>query len=234
MAETLRHDRDLRRSMTADIAHELRTPLSILQGNIEGMQDGVVKINPDTLNLLHVETAELTRLVEDLRTLSLAEARQLGFDYQPTDLAALVQYAADEFKTRSAQQHVTIDVSASSGLPAAEIDPARTSQVLRNLLDNALRYSPDGGIIKVALKAEKNGLNVTVTDEGPGIAEEHLPFIFERFYRVDSSRARATGGSGLGLAIARQLIEAQGGSIAVGSAAGHGSSFTIQLPYKHV
>jgi signal transduction histidine kinase len=231
MAETLRHDRELRRNMTADIAHELRTPLAILQGNIEGMQDGVVPVNAETLDSLHAETVELARLVDDLRTLSLAEARQLGFDHRPTDLRELASHVADEFKSRAARQGVEVRVSSPPDLPEVEIDPTRTSQILRNLLDNALRYSPENCRVDVALEAECDGVVLSVTDRGPGIAEEHLPFIFERFYRIDRSRARATGGSGLGLAIAKQLVEAQGGTITADSAAGRGSTFRIYLPY---
>lgn len=232
MAETLRHDRDLRRNMAADIAHELRTPLSVLQANIEGMQDGVVPVNPGTLNSLHAETVELTRLVEDLRTLSLAEARNLSFEYQATDLAALTLRVAEEFRARAAGQQVEIKITPTENLPPVTIDPTRTAQVLRNLLDNALRYSPEASTIEMALKAGDIGVILEVTDRGPGIAEEHLPFIFERFYRVDRSRARSTGGSGLGLAIARQLTEAQGGTISAESALGHGSTFRVTLPYQ--
>jgi signal transduction histidine kinase len=232
MAETLRHDRDLRRNMTADIAHELRTPLSILQANIEGMQDGVVPVDAGTLASLHAETVELTRLVEDLRTLSLAEARKLSFEYQQTDLAGLARRVADELKARALRQNVEIRVSAPSEMPLLSVDPSRTTQVLRNLLDNALRYSPEGGAIEVALGSGKEAATFSVTDQGPGIAEEHLPFIFERFYRVDRSRARATGGSGLGLAIAKQLTEAQGGKITAESSVGRGSTFKVTLPLK--
>jgi signal transduction histidine kinase len=213
MADALRHDRDLRRNMAADIAHELRTPLSILQGNIEGIQDGVLPASAETLELLHTETMELSRLVEDLRTLSLAEARQLHFDLQPVDLTELSRHVADEFRGRAAQHDVKIELATPPSLPAVTADPSRISQVLRNLLDNALRYSPEGGVIRVALSDASGFVQMAVSDQGPGISEEHLPFIFERFYRVDRSRARATGGSGLGLAIVKQLVESQGGTI---------------------
>lgn len=231
MAETLRHDRDLRRNMVADIAHELRTPLSILQGNIEAMQDGVVPVNDSGLESLHSETLELARLVDDLRTLSLAEAQQLKFDYEMTDVAELAQRVANEFAARASKNGIHMNVDAATNLPLVKIDPARLAQVLRNLFENALRYSPDDSNVETTITAVNKFVGITVTDHGPGIAEEHLPFIFERFYRVDRSRARSTGGSGLGLAIAKYIVEAQGGRISAESKPNDGSSFKISLPY---
>jgi two-component system sensor histidine kinase BaeS len=232
MAQTLRHDRDLRRNMVADIAHELRTPLSILQGNIEGMQDGVIPTNSETLAALHAETLELNKLVEDLRTLSLAESGQLGFDLQPTDLNALVNRVKEEFKTQAASRRISLQLIPADGLKPVMADPARTAQVLRNLLDNALRYSSDSSSIEIKLNNTGDGVSVSVTDHGPGISSEHLPFVFERFYRVERSRARSSGGSGLGLAIAKQIVEAQGGKIQVESSVGQGSTFMFNLPYQ--
>jgi two-component system sensor histidine kinase BaeS len=230
MAETLRHDRDLRRNMTADIAHELRTPLSILQGNIEAMQDGIVPVNDDSLGSLHSGTLELARLVDDLRTLSLAEAQQLKFDFEMTDAAGLALRVSNEFTARASKHGIVISVDAPDGLPEIKIDPARTAQVLRNLLENALRYSPEGSNVEMKVSFANGKTEIAVTDHGPGIAEEHLPFIFERFYRIDRSRTRSTGGSGLGLAIAKYIVEAQGGRIKAESTPGGGSTFKISLP----
>jgi signal transduction histidine kinase len=230
MAATLRQDRDLRRNMIADIAHELRTPISVLQGNIEGMIDGVLPDNRQTLDTLHGETLELTRLVEDLRTLSLAEAGQLKFDLQPVDLGKLSARVADSFKAVAATRGIEISLSAPSKIDSVSADADRTAQVLRNLIDNALKYGPDGKPIEVKVTSEKGNVTVYVADHGRGISTENLPLVFERFYRVDRSRSRSTGGSGLGLAIAKQLVEAQGGRIKAESKVGEGSTFAFSLP----
>lgn len=230
MAATLRQDRDLRRNMIADIAHELRTPISVLQGNIEGMIDGVLPDNRATLDTLHGETLELARLVEDLRTLSLAEAGQLKFDLQAVELGKLSARVVDAFKTVAGSRGIEIVISAGAPLETVNADADRTAQVLRILIDNALKYSPDGSKIEVVIASSADAVTVSVADHGRGIADENLPLVFERFYRVDPSRARSTGGSGLGLAIARQLIAAQGGSIKAQSKLGEGSTFSFTLP----
>ena len=230
MAATLRQDRDLRRNMIADIAHELRTPISVLQGNIEGMIDGVLPNNRETLDTLHGETLELGRLVEDLRTLSLAEAGQLKFDLQPVDLGKLSARVVDSFKTVAAARGIEIALSVPPDVNEVSADADRTAQVIRNLIDNALKYSPEGTGIEVKVTTGKDGVTVSVSDHGRGISQENLPLVFERFYRVDPSRSRSTGGSGLGLAIARQLIEAQRGSIRAESQPGGGSTFSFTLP----
>jgi signal transduction histidine kinase len=230
MAATLRQDRDLRRNMIADIAHELRTPISVLHGNIEGIIDGVLPNNRETLEILHGETLELARLVEDLRTLSLAETGKLKFDLQPVDLGKLSARVADSFKTVASTRGITIEVTVPSGNHVVNVDADRTAQVLRNLIDNSLKYSPAGGVVQVGVGADKDNITVSVSDHGQGISAENLPLVFERFYRVDPSRSRSTGGSGLGLAIAKQLIEAQGGRIRAESKAGEGSTFSFSLP----
>jgi signal transduction histidine kinase len=232
MAVTLRQDRDLRRNMVADIAHELRTPISVLQGNIEGMIDGVLPNNRETLDTLHGETLELARLVEELRTLSLAEAGQLKFDVQPVDLGRLAARVVDSFKAVAASRGIEIRLSLPSQGDEVNADADRTAQVLRNLIDNALKYSPDGSRIEVDVVSAKDGVITSVADHGRGISDENLPLVFERFYRVEHSRSRSTGGSGLGLAIAKQLIEAQGGSIRAQSAPGTGSTFSFTLPRR--
>ncbi len=230
MAATLRRDRDLRRNMIADIAHELRTPISVLQGNIEGMIDGVLPDNRETLDILHGETLELARLVEDLRTLSLAETGQLKFDFQPINLGKLSSRVADSFKAVAATRRINIDVEVQAGEYSVSADADRTAQVLRNLIDNSLKYSQSGGNIEVKVIAGKENVIVSVADHGKGILSDNLPMVFERFYRVDQSRSRSTGGSGLGLAIAKQLIQAQGGQIRAESKVGQGSVFSFSLP----
>lgn len=232
MAATLSRDRELRQNMVADIAHELRTPLSILQGNVEAMLDGVLEANAENLTLLHQEIILLARLVEDLRTLSLAEAGQLKFQPRATDLAEVSRQVIDGFQAQMASKNINVTLEAPDDLPQAWVDPERIAQVMRNLLSNAFRYTPEGGNITVRITPESEGITVSVTDTGAGIAPKDLPYIFDRFYRVDRSRTRSTGGSGLGLAIVKQLVEAQGGCVWAESTVGKGSTFAFRVPYS--
>ena len=231
MAATLSHDRELRRNMVADIAHELRTPLSILQGNIEAMLDGVMAANTDNLTSIHQETMLLARLVDDLRTLSLAEGGQLRFQPEDTDLRSLSLQVIDGFQTQLASKNISVALEAPHDLPQAWVDPDRTAQVMRNLLSNAFRYTPEDGNITIRLTAGNDGITVAVTDTGAGIPPEDLPHVFDRFYRVDRSRTRSTGGSGLGLAIVKQLVEAQDGRVWADSTEGKGSTFAFRVPH---
>ena len=213
MAATLSHDRELRQNMVADIAHELPTPLSILQGNVEALLDGVLVANEENLTSLHQETILLTRLVEDLRTLSLAEAGQLRFQPGNTNLKELSQEIIDGFQAQLASKDIYVALDASNDLPQAWADPDRTAQVVRILLNNAFHYTPEGDSISVRLTPDGDGITVSVADTGAGIPTPDLPYVFDRFYPVDRSRTRSTGGSGLGLAIVKQLVEAQGGRV---------------------
>ncbi len=230
MAATLSHDRETRQKMAADIAHELRTPLSILQGNVEAMLDGVMQTDRKNLESLHQETAHLTRLVEDLRILSLAEAGQLSFQPVSTDMRKLAGQITETFRTRFSQKNIRFSLETPDDLPPALADPDRTAQVLRNLLNNALQYTPEGGQVTVKLTPEQESITISARDSGSGIPAEHLSRIFDRFYRVDRSRRRSTGGSGLGLAIVKQLTEAQGGRVWAESEPDQGSSFFVRLP----
>ncbi len=230
MAATLGHDRELRQNMVADIAHELRTPLSVLQGNVEAMLDGVLEANAENLASLHQETLLLARLIEDLRTLSLAESGQLSFQIRATDLKALFSRVIEGLQAWFAAKHVKLAIEAPDNLASVQVDPDRTAQVMRNLLNNALHYTPEGGDITVRLIPDASGITTSVTDTGAGIPAEDLPRIFDRFYRVDRSRTRSTGGSDLGLAIVKQLVEAQGGHIWASSRAGKGSAFFFRFP----
>ncbi|MFC1977471.1 sensor histidine kinase [Chloroflexota bacterium] len=231
MAATLSHDRKLRQNMVADIAHELRTPLSILQGSIEAMLDGVLEANTDNLTSIHQETVLLARLVDDLRTLSLAEGGRLRFQPGDTDLRGLSLQVIDGFQTQLVSKNISLAIEAPNDLPHAWVDSERTAQVMRNLLSNAFRYTPDGGNITVQLTPDSDGITVSVIDTGAGIPPEDLPHVFDRFYRVDRSRTRSTGGSGLGLAIVKQLVEAQDGHVWVDSTEGKGSTFAFRVPY---
>ena len=220
MAQTLEQDQQQRRNMTADIAHELRTPISIIQANLEAMLDGVLPSSPDEIASLRDESALLARLVDDLRLLSLAEAGQLKLVKGIVNPAELLQREGDLYQQQAEDHHVQLVVDLASGLPEVELDADRSSMVIRNLLNNALRYTPPGG--QVTLKAllssaRPNQLQIEVIDTGSGIDPADLPYVFDRFYRADHSRSRSSGGSGIGLAIVKQLVEAHGGHVFVES-----------------
>ncbi|MCL5959675.1 MAG: ATP-binding protein [Chloroflexi bacterium] len=240
MAESLARNEQLRRNMVADIAHELRTPLAVIQGNLEAMLDGVIETNQDHVASIHEETLVLARLIADLRELSLAEAGQLKLQKAPTDLSDLARKVVGRHHHDAQEKAVCLDVKTVEGLPLIEIDSQRISQVIENLLSNALRHTGQGGNVTVAVCAsdEKsrrsdgigNSLEVSVMDTGTGISRDELPFVFDRFYRPDKSRARSSGGSGIGLAIVKHLVEAHGGKVWAESEVGKGSRFTFELP----
>ncbi|MBI2869254.1 MAG: HAMP domain-containing protein [Chloroflexi bacterium] len=230
MAGDLERAEELQRNMVADIAHELRTPLSNIRGYLEAMRDGVIAADAEAIRSLDEEAALLSRLVEDLQDLSLAEAGRLSLDRQLSDIACVVRQAVATKQNQAAAKCLSITVSLPDDLPPVEIDALRISQVLRNLLENAIAHSGSGGAVNIGVRNQGGALAVTVADTGEGIPAADLPYIFERFYRVDKSRARATGGSGLGLTIARRLVEAHGGRIEAQSQPGQGSCFTFTLP----
>jgi len=230
MAETLQRYEDERRNMIGDIAHDLRTPLSIIQGNLEAMLDGVLPTNPEELASLHQETLHLNRLITDLRTLSLAESGQLHLQKQSVDPGLLVQQVSDRMHLGAEEKHITLETDAASDLPQVQADPERLMQVMTNLVDNALRYNPNGTRVIVAARHVKACIELSVSDNGSGIPPEDIPHLFERFWRAERSRNRATGGSGLGLAIVKQLVEAHQGQVRVESQIGNGTKFTVYLP----
>lgn len=230
MAETLQRYADERRNLIGDIAHDLRTPLSIIQSNLEAMLDGVLPSSAEELTSLHQETLLLNRLITDLRTLSLAEAGQLHLQMRMIDSAALIQQVSDRMRLNAEGKNITLETSIPSDLPQLEADPERLMQIMTNLVDNAIRYNSDGSRVVVAARAAHNSIELSVTDNGPGIPPEDIPHLFERFWRAERSRNRATGGSGLGLAIVKQLVEAHHGQVWVESQIGNGTRFMIQLP----
>jgi two-component system OmpR family sensor kinase len=240
MAATLEQAETLRRNMIADVAHELRTPLSVLQGNLRAILDDVYPLDKTEVASLYDQTRLLSRLVNDLHELAQAEAGQLQLRLQPTDIAGLVHKAAATFGPVAEARGVTLTCQTPLDLPSVQADSARLTEVLHNLLTNALHFTPAGGTI--SLSAGQNGklngkpasLWLAVHDTGEGILPEHLPRVFDRFYRADPARSRATGGSGLGLAIARAIVEAHGGEMSVASEGvpGSGSVFTIHLPLE--
>ena len=218
-----------RRNMTADIAHELRTPLHIIQGNLEGMLDGVYEPTPENLNAMLDETHLLTRLVSDLQTLSLAEAGQLPLHPTHFPVADLLNDVAASFSSRAAAQKVTLQAKCETEVEL-NADYDRLDQVLSNLVANALRYTPESGSITLTARVDAERVIITVADNGAGIAAEDLHYIFDRFWKGDRARTRDGAGSGLGLAIARQLVRAHGGSIEAASQVGQGTIFTITIP----
>jgi two-component system OmpR family sensor kinase len=257
MAEALERNERLRRHMMADIAHELRTPLTVIQGQVEALLDGVFPLTPDQLGPIHDEVILLSRLVADLRELALAEAGQLTIERRPLDLGDMARRVATAVEPVAAEKGIALSLDLSPDLPPVSADADRLSQVLHNLLSNALRHTPAGGqiAIRVELASDAQGqggkgargqgskgdspplprspalpLLISVTDTGPGIPAEDLPYIFDRFYRADKSRSRAGGGSGLGLTIARYIVEAHGGRIWAENQVGGGTRIAFTLP----
>ncbi|MFC1917681.1 sensor histidine kinase [Chloroflexota bacterium] len=230
MASDLERTEQLRRNMVADAAHELRTPLSNIRGYLEAIRDGIKQPDKDTISTIDQEAALLSRLVDDLQELSLAEAGELKLVCQTEDIAVLINQTAALIKTQAAAKGVSVAIDLSDRLSPVNIDYNRISQVMRNLLENALVHTSRGGVITVTGRRQEKEVAISVADTGEGIPAEDLPNIFERFYRVDKSRTRATGGSGLGLTVARRLVEAHGGVIEAQSELGKGSRFTFTLP----
>jgi len=233
MTEELERADQQRRNLTADVAHELRTPLHIIQGNLEGILDGVYEPTTEHINATLDETRTLARLVDDLRTLSLAEAGQLPLTWEPIDVAELLADVSTSFSGQAEAAGIDLRVE-TEGDPSdltVSGDVGRLDQVLSNLLANALRYTPAGGVVALQAQPTDSGVRIVVRDTGEGILPENLPYIFDRFWRGDRSRSHAgRAGSGLGLAIARQLVQAHDGRISVESKPEQGTAFTIELP----
>lgn len=230
MSADLARANELRRQMTADIAHDLRTPLSVIAGYAEGLRDGVLQATPDTFQTVHQEAEHLSRLVEDLRTLSLADAGELTLIRQLVPPRELLERTAAAHRPRAKQLEIDLQVAAEANAPAVNVDPERMAQVLGNLVSNALRHTPAGGQISLAAAQRGNHAVLTVRDNGTGIAPDNIQRIFTRFYRGDEARQAHEGESGLGLAIAKSLVELHGGTISVASTLGEGTAFTIALP----
>ena len=230
MAAGLEEAERHRRNLTADVAHELRTPLSNIQGYLEAIKDGLIQPTPETIDTIHGQARHLSRLVEDLRLLAQVDAGVLELRRAPTAMGELLQSGVEAVRPRAEGKGVALSLEVEPPLPMAELDATRIAQVVGNLLENAITHTPEGGRVTVSARAAYGGVEVVVADTGRGIASEDLPRIFDRFYRADPSRARATGGAGLGLTIARRLTEAHGGAIEAESAAGQGSRFILRLP----
>jgi signal transduction histidine kinase len=231
LADALDQTERRRLALLGDVTHELRTPLATIGGYMEGLLDGVIKPSPQTFSLILHESTRLQRLIEDLELLSRVEAGQLPVVARRADIRQAIEEVGAQFEPLFAANQVTLLLEPDERLPAVWADPDRVDQVLINILSNAYRYTPAGGTVRVGAADAGQHVTVTVRDSGVGIAAEHLPHIFERFYRVDKSRARQSGGSGIGLAIARHLVYAQGGEIWAESAGpGQGAAFHFTLP----
>ena len=231
MAAELEAAERRRVALIGDVAHELRTPLATIEGYTEGLLDGVVAPGVETWALLHDEAARLRRLVQELQELSRAEARQLPLQLHPCVPAELVDQAVRRIVSQFTEKGVTLTTDVPADLPAVQVDADRIIQVLINLLGNALRYTPAGGAVQVRAEQQQDSVTFQVADSGIGIVPEHLPHVFERFYRVDKARSRALGGSGIGLTISRAIAEAHDGQIwAASPGPGQGATFSLTLP----
>ena len=234
MTESLRQSDEAKKAFIADVTHELRTPLTVIKGTVETLEDGALddlEGRGPLLTSMQRETDRLIRLVNELLVLTRADAGSLQLELQPLDLGELAQQRCDVLSNLATGHGIKLKVVDETNQSTSVLaDPDRLSQILDNLLDNAIRHSPKESTITVSIKEENSGISCSVRDEGDGIPSEHLPFIFERFYRVDKSRDRNRGGTGLGLAITRALVRAQGGDISVQSLVGKGTTITFQLP----
>jgi len=233
MAEGLEKAEKQRRNLMADVAHELRTPIFNIQGRLEAIADGVFEPDADTITSIHQQVNHLNNLVEDVRTLALAESHKLQLDIQPHLITEVLERCVEDFRAQAELKGISLTLLTDPDIPPIPIDRTRISQVVHNLLQNAIYHTPSGGEVTVsARKTDHERIRVSIADTGPGIPKKSLPFVFDRFYRDDQARAIDTGGSGLGLTIAKELVEAHGGEIWVKSKKGRGSTFFFSLPRK--
>ena len=231
MAGSLQRAEEQRRVLVADVAHELRTPLSNIQGYLEAIKDGLLQPDAATIDTIHQQVVHLARLVEDLRLLAQVEGGALNLNLEPTSLEEVLGRSVEAFRARAEARAVSVNLGVSPGLPLVMMDRTRIAQVVANLLENAIYHTPEGGRVEVSADVTGEGrARVTVEDSGEGISPQDLPLVFERFYRVDPSRSRSTGGVGLGLTIAKQMVEAHGGAIFAESTPGRGTRLIFELP----
>ena len=231
MAEALASTEAMRVQLIGDVSHELKTPLAGIKGYMEGLQDGVLPATPETFQLIHREADRLQRLVQDLQELSRTESGQVTLNLRPHRPEAIVNPVVERMRPQFVEKAITFAVHIPADLPAVHADCDRSMQILTNLLGNALQYTASGGQVELGVSREHESLRFSVHDTGIGLSSETLPYIFQRFYRADKSRARGSGGSGIGLTVAKHLVEAQGGHMGVESAGlGQGSRFWFTLP----
>ena len=232
MSSQLSRSVNSRKQMTADIAHELRTPLSLILGHAEAVHDGVLPPTRENFEIIREEATRLEQLVNDLRLLSLADAGELSINLQTVEPDRLLQDVASTYQYQAQRKDISLVLDMAPPLSAIEVDPGRMTQVLTNVLDNALRYTPSGGRILLSAREAGDDVELAIQDSGPGLKPDDLERIFDRFYRTDMSRQREDGGSGLGLAIARSIVQAHGGQLSAESEAGKGLKIKIRLPGK--
>ncbi len=230
MIAELDRSRQLRRQMTADIAHELRTPLSIILGRAETLAEGMLEPSPQVYRVIYQEARRINRLVEDLRLLSLSDTGELQLERRSASIENLLASCVDTFSEPASEKDISLIYRLDRFPPEVHLDPDRIKQVLDNLISNAIRYTPGGGAITLSAIGHQQSVEISVANTGQGISAEDLPHVFDRFYRGDRSRQREEGGSGLGLAIAKSLVQAHGGDIRVASQPGDGAVFTFWLP----
>ncbi len=229
MSDDLSRSADLRKQMTADIAHELRTPLSLIMGHAEAVHDGVLPATRENFEIIREEASRLEQLVNDLRTLSLVDAGELNVEFQPADINKLLSDIQTHYLHQFNQRRITLDIQPAPGVLEANVDPIRFSQVITNILDNALNYTPENGRVLIETKQIENEIEISIQDSGDGVTPEEAAHLFDRFYRADPSRTREEGGSGLGLAIAKSIIETHKGKIWAESKKGLGLKVIIRL-----
>jgi len=230
MSKDLQKADQLRKQMTADIAHDLRTPLSILHGYTEAISEGKMTANQEIIQAMHGQTKHLNYLIEDLRTLSLLDSEELTFQLENIDPGGILKQTRTAFLPLAAKKELTINLELPEKLPKVKLDPDRLTQILGNLINNAINILPPGGTIWVTARHESEELSIEIKDDGPGIVKEDLPHIFNRHYKVDRARSQESGSSGLGLAITKKLVEGQGGKITVNSEPGEGTVFGLTFP----
>jgi signal transduction histidine kinase len=230
MVDSLERSERLRRQLLSNVAHELRTPLTNIRGYLEALQDQMIAPEPIVISSIYEDAMLLNRLITDLQDLTLAEAGQLRLQRVPIALEDVITRAMHAIALQASSKKIALLVNIASDLPLVEADAQRVGQIMRNLLTNAIKYTPEQGEIRVSAQMVQDEVQVYVQDNGMGIAAEHLPYVFKHFYRADTSRARETGGSGLGLAIVEQLVRAHGGRVTVESHIGQGTCFLFTLP----
>lgn len=230
MSAELSRSVNARKQMTADIAHELRTPLSLILGHAEAVHDGVMPPTRENFEIIRDEATRLEHLINDLRTLSLADAGELSIQRQSIEPQRLIHEVASLYQYQTQRKNIAFTLDVAQDLPNIEVDPGRMTQVLTNILDNALRHTPEGGTIVLSAKEYRDQVELAIQDSGPGLPAEDLERIFERFYRADASRQREDGGSGLGLAIAKSIVQAHGGQLSAESEPGNGLRVRVLLP----